>query len=327
MQGSIQFGRWARLIVLWTGVVLGVVPTAVRCEAVSSEIIQALVSELGDEKFAVREKAKKRLLEIGRPAIPLLRKVDKSDSPEQRLSAAKLVATIQSGVIIREFAVMGKAGDAELDVEHAMWVIALLLDPDLKKTTMTDTLDRMAAKVRERAGKEGELKTLPPAQVVRALTTAMKDEFGLKGDSVTYYRPENSSIHRVLVRKKGLPILLSEIAVAVARRLDLPIVGIPVPGRYMIKYDGAQAPGGKQADIIINPFENWKVTSVAELAQSIRLFNPRDDLAASPPRATIERMLRNMQNHAQMTRQSDLEATIGECLTLINPSEFGVPLR
>ncbi|MEM7268417.1 MAG: transglutaminase family protein, partial [Pseudomonadota bacterium] len=39
-------------------------------------------------------------------------------------------------------------------------------------------------------------------------------------------------IHRVLERKKGLPILLSEIAVAVAGRLDLPIVGLEIPGRY-----------------------------------------------------------------------------------------------
>ena len=48
----------------------------------------------------------------------------------------------------------------------------------------------------------------------------------------------------MIARRKGLPILLSEIAVAVARRLELPVVGLGIPGRYMIKYEGRRAPAG-----------------------------------------------------------------------------------
>lgn len=318
----------AQVVVLLASIVFGPA-SELRGEGraeVDPEVIGELIAKLDDGRYAVRESSKERLLEIGRPAIPGLLRASKSASPEQRIRAVELLATIRFSVIKREFTAMGKAAEEDLDVEHAMWVIALLLDPELEEQSVNDQLDLMAAAVRKRIGVEIEPKALPPAEVVMALTGVLKEEFGLEGDEKSYDHPDNSSIHRVITRRKGLPIILSEIAVAVARRLELPIVGVPVPGRYMIKYDGAQAPGGKQADLIINPYEGWKITTAEEIARTARFFDPRGDLSASPPRATISRILRNMHNHAVMKRQRALEGSIERCLLLLVPAEQRVPL-
>jgi regulator of sirC expression with transglutaminase-like and TPR domain len=318
----------AQVAVLLTGIVF-VAVSDLRGEdraEVDQGVLGELIAKLDDGRYAVREKAKERLLEIGSPAIPGLLRASKNASPERRIRAVELLATIRFSVIKREFTAMGKAAEEDLEVEHAMWVIALLLDPDLEEQSVTGRLDLVAAAVRKRIGAGVEPKTLPPAEAVMALIGVLKEEFGLEGDEKSYDHPDNSSIHRVLTRRKGLPIILSEIAVAVARRLELPIVGVPVPGRYMIKYDGAQAPGGKQSDLIINPYDGWKITTAAEIGRTVRFFDPREDLSASQPRATISRILRNMHNHAAMKRQRDLERSIEQCLLLLVPAEQRVPL-
>ena len=231
----------SQVVVLLTGIVF-VAGSDLRGEdrvEVDQEIIGALIAKLNHGQYAVR----------GEFEGEAVRNWESSDSrspasEQKRLrrssgfGPSSCLGTIRFSVIKREFTAMGKAAEEDLEVEHAMWVIALLLDPDLEEQSVTGRLDLVAAAVRKRIGAGVEPKALPPAEVVRALIGVLKEEFGLEGDEKSYDHPDNSSIHRVLTRRRGLPIILSEIAVAVARRLDLPIVGVPVPGRYMIKYDG-----------------------------------------------------------------------------------------
>lgn len=52
---------------------------------------------------------------------------------------------------------------------------------------------------------------------------------GFGGDTVNYYDPANSLIHRAIERRRGLPLTLAAIAAEVGRRrgLDLRLVGMP----------------------------------------------------------------------------------------------------
>ena len=58
---------------------------------------------------------------------------------------------------------------------------------------------------------------------------------GLKGDLDTYYDPENSRIDRVLSRFRGNPITLSVIWMSVGRRVGVDLVGIGMPGHYLVR--------------------------------------------------------------------------------------------
>ena len=301
--------------------VVGVMGSPVPGE--SEPGIEALIESLDDESFGVRNEADEKLLGLGKDALPALLEASRSDSPEKRVRAIKLVGRIREGIIRGEFERIGKLADADLEVEHAMWAIALLLDPELEKKVVTEALDEIAAAVRKKLGEGGELMSRPPAQAMAALIAVLKDQYGLAGDRITYQHPDNSSVHRVITRRKGLPILLSEIAVAVSRRLELPVVGLGIPGRYMIKYDGGKVPAGEpEKDIIINPFEGWRETSVRELSMTVPGFDADEHLLESPTRLTILRIMRNMESHAMVKGQRELVGTIRECYSLVAGANF-----
>ena len=57
-------------------------------------------------------------------------------------------------------------------------------------------------------------------------------EKGFHGNTRDYYDPDNSFIQKVLERRTGLPIALSVLWVAVARRAGLAIEGGGLPGPY-----------------------------------------------------------------------------------------------
>src|SRR3954469_15442371 len=57
----------------------------------------------------------------------------------------------------------------------------------------------------------------------------------LTGDSDHYHDPRNSLLHEVLIRRKGMPITLSVVAMEVGKRLGVPIRGIGLPGHFVIR--------------------------------------------------------------------------------------------
>jgi len=54
------------------------------------------------------------------------------------------------------------------------------------------------------------------------------------GDSDDYHDPRNSLLNEVLIRRKGMPITLSVLAMEVGKRLGVPIAGVGLPGHFVI---------------------------------------------------------------------------------------------
>ncbi len=54
------------------------------------------------------------------------------------------------------------------------------------------------------------------------------------GDSEDYHHPRNSLLHEVLRRRTGMPITLSVVAMEVGKRCGVPIVGIGLPGHFVV---------------------------------------------------------------------------------------------
>ncbi|PTL56157.1 transglutaminase-like domain-containing protein [Paraconexibacter algicola] len=81
-----------------------------------------------------------------------------------------------------------------------------------------------------------------------AMTRLLGRAHGFAGDTDTYDDPRNSMLDRVLERRRGLPILLSVVYAEVARRADLPVVGVGLPGHYVVGHFGAMPP------LLLDPF-------------------------------------------------------------------------
>lgn len=56
-----------------------------------------------------------------------------------------------------------------------------------------------------------------------------------EGDVDAYHAVDNSLLHRVLERRRGMPITLSVVALEVGRRLGVPMYGVGLPGHFVVR--------------------------------------------------------------------------------------------
>lgn len=58
---------------------------------------------------------------------------------------------------------------------------------------------------------------------------------GFAGDRDDYYDPRNSYLHHVIERRTGIPITLSVVTIELGRRLGVPVVGVGLPGHFLVR--------------------------------------------------------------------------------------------
>jgi regulator of sirC expression with transglutaminase-like and TPR domain len=136
--------------------------------------------------------------------------------------------------------------DEPLDLAEANLLISAEAAPDLDVAAWLARVDALAG----RAAADG---------VARALRGA-----GLRGDAEDYDDPRNSFLDQVLERRRGLPIALATLTLAVARRVGAPMMGIGMPGHFVV----ADVSGAEPE--YLDPFAGWAPRSPDELAAIVR---------------------------------------------------------
>ena len=128
-------------------------------------------------------------------------------------------AAIARAVVLVAFAalVTGPPPDLQLDRACAL-MSAAFTGADHTHRVMTE-LDQLASMV------------VDPS--LRGVLAAMRGR--VTGNRDHYYDPRNSFIDEVLRRGLGLPITLSVVAIEIGRRAGVPIVGIGLPGHFMVR--------------------------------------------------------------------------------------------
>ena len=267
-------------------------------EKPSPDEIARLIERLGASEFEERESATRRLLNLGAAVREELVRAKNSESAEVRLRAAALLKLIDKPPAIEELKALASQPDDKLDLEQGMWLIARIVDPGVRREELTKPLDALAAKVRERLGKDIAPKTADPKLVVAALRSVLFDDEKFTGNVDDYGNPDNSSLARVLATRKGLPITLSHVVVGVGERLEIPLVGVPTSGRYIVKYEGRRAPTGfPRDDIFLNPFDEGRILSRVDREQMFPGFDPDGLPEPSTKRLVLVRMLNNLESH------------------------------
>ncbi len=100
-----------------------------------------------------------------------------------------------------------------------------------------------------------------PGDWADVLAEELGGRCGFHGMPADYERLESSLLHRVLERRRGLPILLSVVWIEVGRRLGAPIHGVALPGHFVV---GIGEPAGGQ--VLADPFRGGRVLSADEAA-------------------------------------------------------------
>lgn len=268
-------------------------PEAARVE---SELqIKRLIEDLDSDDYEVRESASAALRRLGPAALEQLEAAARHPSEEVRFRAGAVLHQIRVGPYRDALETFCAQPDATMDVEQGMWLIARILNPKVRRDDLTKQLDGIAQQVRDKLGKEVEPSKADPEKVVTALRVVLFEDLRFQGNAEDYGNPDNSSLERVLATRKGLPITLSWVTVLVARRLEVPVVGLPVSGPYIVKYDGSRGPEGfPKKDIFFHPYEGGRVLSREDRIKSYPGNDPDVMVPAGSNRETLIRILTNL---------------------------------
>ncbi len=197
------------------------------------------------------------------------------------------------------------AGDPDTPVEElALALAAEFRDPDRDGTLQR--LDLLGEQLAALAGDGG------PEAEAWACGELLGGRHGLAGDRDDYDNPDNSMLDIVLERRRGLPIALSVVYEAAARRAGIELAGVGLPGHYVVAHFGATPP------LVLDPFGGGVRVEVTQAAD--RLVRPWH------PHETALRMLNNLVA-AYLKRLRLGEAIVAARLRLALPVPDGERVR
>jgi regulator of sirC expression with transglutaminase-like and TPR domain len=193
---------------------------------------------------------------------------------------------------VARFTMMAGLPPADLDLAAAALTIAEAGDPAADPPRWLAELDSWAEGV---SGLEG-------------LRHRLFAELGLTGDEANYYDPQNSFLHRVMGRRKGIPITLSVVAMEVGWRAGVRLEGVGMPGHFLLRVP--------HTGIYLDAFAGGALLDEAGCEQRFRTATGADpSIAFGPhllpsvgPHAILARMLANLAVIYELRRSGqDLE--------------------
>jgi regulator of sirC expression with transglutaminase-like and TPR domain len=179
--------------------------------------------------------------------------------------------------------------DDQIDLAKAALYIAQEEYPTLDPAEYLNILDVMAQEVAQRLKDQRY-----PMRIVKAINEYLYEDLGFTGNTRDYYDPCNSFLNDAIARRTGIPITLALIYLEIARRLDFPMVGIGMPGHFLIRpeFDGA--------GIFVDAFNRGEVLFQEDCEQRLQqIYGPEvsmrpEFLTAVTRKQFLARMLTNL---------------------------------
>jgi regulator of sirC expression with transglutaminase-like and TPR domain len=242
--------------------------------------IKALIVLLGDDDIKTASIARKTLLEARHQARPFLEASRESADPHVRTRVYGILETLRLDELGERFRGFAALPSAWLDLEEGAFLIAETFYPNLNRAHYQAVLDHMAEELRER------LTPMPRGrELIERVNDYLFGELGFRGNDDHYYDPDNCYLNRVLDRRLGLPISLATVYLLIARRLRIPVVGIGMPGHFLLQYNDS---------LFIDAFHQGRILTRGDCVQFLMNngfgYHPAY-LSPTPTRFMLVRML------------------------------------
>jgi regulator of sirC expression with transglutaminase-like and TPR domain len=137
--------------------------------------------------------------------------------------------------------------EPQVPLDEAALLIARHAHPDVVVERYLDQLDRFASGC--------------PSPTLDGLVAHLFGDLGFRGNRDRYYDPANSYLHTVIENRRGIPISLSVMMISVGRRLGVPLVGIGMPGHFLVRDQVDQS-------VYVDAFEGGRVLDVSGCAET-----------------------------------------------------------
>ncbi len=198
-------------------------------------------------------------------------------------------------------------------LDTAALEIAALDHPGIDLSDPIDLLGEFSEAVLMRAGSAGS-----NVERARVLAAVLSGRYDFSGDRETYDDPANADLVSVIERRRGLPVSLAILYVAIARRIGWPAYALNTPGHVLI------AVGSEEA-VVTDPFNDGAFVDEQQLRSllSVALGRPIESVADHiEPMRNRDILVRLMMNQASRAERAGNHAralTIFHRITVVAP--------
>lgn len=200
-----------------------------------------------------------------------------------------------------------------VDQLRAALVIAKLDNPEIDVNGYTSEVERHAKSVKAvlAAGANEDDR-------FAALNRYLFEEQGFHGSRTDYANRSNSYINEVLDDREGLPITLSVLYIEIAKHLGLNVVGVGMPLHFLARHEPKTGPAQ-----LVDVFDRGHLITAAEARKMYEDLteDPWQDtnLKTISPKATLERILRNLISHAIKANDAERLLKYTNAVLIIRP--------
>lgn len=194
--------------------------------------------------------------------------------------------------------------DEDIDLAKAALYIAQEEYPNLDPEEYLNALHTMAWELQERLPSSRY-----PLRIVQSINQYLYEDLKFSGNKIDYYDPRNSFFNDVIDRRLGIPITLALVYLEVARRIDFPMVGVGMPGHFLIR------PDIPDIEIFVDAFNGGEIIFAQDCEERLSQLYQQpvtlqaEFLAVVSHRQFLARMLTNLK--FIYIKQQDLEKTLG----------------
>jgi len=205
--------------------------------------------------------------------------------------------------------------DERIDLVRAALTIAQTEYPDVAIDVYHGRIEELARRVKRLVPDLGD-----PSESIAALNRVLFEEEGFRGNGEDYYDPRNSFLNDVLDRKLGIPITLAVVYMEVARRVGFPLVGVGMPGHFLLKHYDVEG-----REILIDPFNRGSILTAKDCQRALdEIYGGQmplqpEFLMAVSRRQVLVRMLNNLKSSYLSVRNFRKALPIVDLILAIYP--------
>nr|XP_027235995.1 F-box only protein 21-like isoform X2 [Penaeus vannamei] len=270
------------------------------------------------------------------------------DNMTNKYYALRVMSHVHQGACRREWEEFVARPSAEQSLEVGAILMARWFQPhaDISIKQMTNVIDDIADQCREQLRINHpdhpalSVPLTPPREVLtesrwshektmqlfKCINHILYYQMKMTGNSEDYYNLKNSLINEVLTSKKGIPISLSIIYMAVCHRLGILLEPVNYPSHFVMKW---KIPSVDDYEYI-DAFNKGRRLTGRELLKELPLGSVCDQvlLITSDAMSVFQRMIRNIMNVAQMqahvSDHMELFCSATELMSLLTPNDRSI---
>ena len=217
--------------------------------------------------------------------------------------------------MIQGIAHLGLLDDADIVLDAAALELSVLDHPGLDVAPYVDLLGELSDRLIQRG-----FNARTAIERADALSEVIAGEFRFHGDRANYDDPANADLVQVLDRRLGLPVSLSILYVAAARRANWEADALNTPGHVLVRI------GPDTAPVLVDPFAGGSLVDPSQLAGLLSFALAEgaaptsEHLAPMSNRSVLVRLLMNQATRAETAGETARALALYERMTTVAPS-------